>query len=366
MKTLAVILAGGVGARLWPRSREHKPKQFLSISSEQTLIQQTFARIRSIVPPEDVIVITGVSTLDLARQQLPEIPAENIIAEPFGRNTAAAIGLAMTIAPTRHPDEEVTLAIFPADHVVVNTRDFIYAASLCASMASSMEGLILLGVQPVRPETGFGYIQAEDHNSLVLDTITDTAYTLRRITNFAEKPDVETAIRFVNSGDFLWNTGIMFARVSSLQSAFEEHLPDHAQLFKMLSRHVGKPTYPETLDNVYRQLRSVSVDYGILEKSRHIYVIEGTFDWNDIGSWDSVYQMLQKDSSNNALVGDVIALDAHDNFVSAQNKMIALVGVEDLVVIESEDALVICRRGHSQEVKDVVDFLRRRQIREFL
>ncbi len=369
MKTVAVILAGGVGARLWPRSRERQPKQFLSIigdsSVEHTLIQQTYDRIRSIFSTGDVFVITNTSMLDLAYKQLPNIPHDNIISEPFGRNTAAAIGLALTVIQPRY-DDDVTFAFFPADHVITNTRDFVYAVSLCASMASSMDGIISLGVQPVRPETGFGYIQAEDQTPLVLDTSTDSAYTLRRIASFAEKPDIETAVRLVNAGDFLWNTGIFFARATSLQEAFEEHLPEHAHLFKLLTKHLDKDSYSETLDNIYRQLRSVSIDYGMMEKARNTYVIEGTFDWNDVGSWDAVYQLSQKDTSNNVSEGEVITIDTNDCFVSSQKKLIALVGVDDLVVVESDDAIVICRRGHSQDVKDIIDFMRRRQIHEFL
>jgi mannose-1-phosphate guanylyltransferase len=375
MKTIAVILAGGVGARLWPRSRERKPKQFLRVlgdkTSEPTLLQQAYERIRPTFAPEDIYVVTNASTLALAHEQVPELPTNNILAEPFGRNTAAAIALAMTVITARHSEgaetEEITFAFFPSDHLIKNTQDFIYAVSLCASMASSMEGVVLLGVQPVRPETGFGYIQAEDQTPLTLDISSEATYTLRRVANFAEKPDIETAIRFVNSGDFLWNTGIFFARTSSLQSAFEEHLPDHAHLFfRLLAKHVDKDTYAATLDNVYRQVRSVSIDYGVMEKSRTTYVIEGAFDWNDVGTWDAIYQMSTKDVANNVLEGNAQAFQAEDNFVSAKTKMIALVGVDDLVVVESDDAILICRRGQSQDVKEIVDFLRRRQIREML
>jgi mannose-1-phosphate guanylyltransferase len=377
MKTIAVILAGGVGARLWPRSRERKPKQFLRVlgdkANEQTLLQQAYERIRPTFDPSHIYVVTNVSTIALVQEQIPELPASNILAEPFGRNTAAAIALAITVIMARQAqaagrsDEDCTLAFFPSDHIVKNTQDFIYAVSLCASMASSMDGVVMLGVQPVRPETGFGYIQAEDQTSLTLDISAEATYTLRRVANFAEKPDIETAIRFVNSGDFLWNTGIFFARTQSLQSAFEEHLPDHAHLFfRLLAKHVDKETYAATLDNVYRQARSVSIDYGVMEKARTTYVIEGAFDWNDVGTWDAIYQLSTKDAANNVLEGNAQAFQAEDNFVSAKTKMIALVGVDDLVVVESDDAIVICRRGQSQDVKEIVDFLRRRQMRDYL
>jgi mannose-1-phosphate guanylyltransferase len=393
MHTAAVLLAGGVGARLWPRSREHKPKQFLRIIGEQTLLQQAFDRVRRSFSVEDIFVVTNISTVELTREQLPELPAANILAEPFGRNTATAIALALTVIPSRygivlphggvssaimgHSDMhrttlpepammmDMALAFFPSDHVIGNVPDFVYTISLCASMVSSMEGIILLGVPPVRPETGFGYIQAEEHTSLTLDVSTETTYTLRRITSFAEKPDIETAIRFVNAGDFLWNTGIFFARASSLHEALEEYLPDHANLFRLLAKHVGKDSFAATLDSVYRQVRSVSIDYGIMEKARNTYVIEGAFDWNDVGTWDAVYQLSSKDSANNVFESDALAFDAEDNFVSAK-KLVALVGVDDLVVVESDDAIVICRRGQSQNVKEVVDFMRRRQIRDFL
>jgi mannose-1-phosphate guanylyltransferase len=380
MKTVAVILAGGVGARLWPLSREHAPKQFLSILSEKTLLQQTFERIRPAFALDDVFVITNTSTVALVNEQVPELPAENIIAEPFGRNTAAAIALAMTVIPARYASnstptnvvntlpqgtEDITLAFFPSDHIVRNTSDFVYAVSLCASMASTMNGIILLGVQPVRPETGFGYIQAEDQTPLTLDISSEATYTLRRIASFAEKPDIETAIRFVNSGDFLWNTGIFFARASVLHEAFEELLPDHVNLFRLLPKHLDKDSYEATLDTIYRQVRAISVDYGLMERARNTYVIEGAFDWNDVGSWDAIYQLSQKDAANNVFESEALAFDASDNFVSAQ-KMVALIGVDDLVIVETDDAIVVCRRGQAQDVKEAVDFFRRRQIREFL
>lgn len=365
MKTIAVILAGGVGARLWPHSRERKPKQFLPVIGNQTLIQQTFERITPIYHPDDIYVVTSEITRSLLEEQLPGLPVENIITEPFGRNTAAAIGLALTIIPHRYNDA-ITFAFFPSDHIVSNTRDFLYAVSICASMASSMEGMILLGVQPVRPETGFGYIQAEDQTPLVLDTSTDSAYTLRRITNFAEKPDIETAIRFMNAGDFLWNTGIFFVSSSVIQSLFDEYLPEHAHLFKLLHKHLDKQSYAETLDSLYRQLRSVSIDYGLMEKAKNIYVIEGTFDWNDVGTWDAVYQLSQKDVANNVTAGDVITINTNDCFVSAHKKMIALVGVDDLIIVETDDAMIVCRRGHAHDIKEVVDFMRRRDIQIFL
>lgn len=367
MKTIALILAGGGGVRLWPHSREHKPKQFLTLFDNKSLIQHTFDRLCLAHKVEDIVVVTSAQLLDLTKEQLPNLPAGNIIIEPFGRNTAAAIGFALLHLQARI-DEDFTLGVFPADHIITNTRDFTYTASLCAETAAVTDGIISLGVPPTRPETGLGYIQAFDETPRVLEeTYVSPLQAMRKVLTFAEKPDIETAIRFVNSGDFLWNTGIFFARSSVLWRSFEEFLPDHSHVLRLIQKHLGKESYDSTLAMLYRQLKSISIDYGMMEKVRTSYVVEGSFDWSDVASWDSMYQLAAKDAQDNVLEGEVIAVNVSNSYVKASsNRLIALVDIDDVLVVDSDEALVICRIGHGQSVKDVVDFLRRKQMKDFL
>jgi mannose-1-phosphate guanylyltransferase len=365
MQTKALILAGGGGIRLWPLSRERKPKQFLPLFDNMSLVQQTFERLSLGYAAQDIFVATSENLIPLVREQLPNLPEENVIVEPFGRNTAAAIGLAM-IHLQRRFAEEFVLAVFPSDHLIANRRDFLYSISLAAETAAITDGVIVLGVPPTRPETGLGYIQAFDETPRVVESFTSPLHAMRKILTFAEKPDIETAIRFLNSGDFLWNTGIFFARTSVLWKNYEEFLPDHLHILRLLQRHLDKDTYGDTLRRVYRQFRSTSIDYGIMEKSRNGYVFEGTFDWSDVSSWDSMHQLASKDADDNAIEGEVIAVNVSNSFVKAQKKLIALVDVDDLIVVDTDDALIICRSGHGQNVTEVVDFLRRKQMNDFL
>jgi mannose-1-phosphate guanylyltransferase len=366
MKTFALILAGGGGVRLWPHSRESKPKQFLTLFDNKSLLQHTYERIRATYAPEDIFIVTSRQLLALVEEQLPEVRLENAILEPYGRNTAAAIGLALIVLQAKM-EEDYVLSVFPADHIITNQRDFTYATSLCAETAAITDGIISLGVQPTRPDTGLGYIQAFDETPRVLEeTFISPLQAMRKVLTFAEKPDIETAIRFVNAGDFLWNTGMFFARGSILWKSFEEHLPDHTHVFRLVQKHLGKDTYEATLATMYRQVKSISIDYGVMEKARNSYVIEGSFDWSDIASWDSMYQLAAKDAADNVLEGEVVAVNVSNSYVKAGKRLITLVDIDDILVVDSDDAVMICRIGHGQSVKDIVDFLRRKQIKDFL
>ncbi len=361
MKYVAVIMAGGVGAKLWPRSRERRPKQFSHIIGEGTMIQNTLAALRPLFASEDIFVVTNESMLPLVHEQLPDIPYQNIITEPFGRNTAPCIALAATLICARY-DSDTVLAVFPSDHYITSVSEFQRCIRTGCSAAAETGDIITLGVEPTRPESEYGYIQIRDNEHVCTN---DNGF-LRRISTFAEKPDTDTARRFLTSGDFLWNTGIFFWKISTFRTAFDRYLPDFAPFFKLLDKHIGKPSYNEILDTVYRQLRSISLDYAILEKADNILVIEGNFGWSDVGSWDEVYRLSLKDTNNNALEGDVIAVNSTNCYAKSDGKLIGLVGVEDLIVVDSDEAIVICRRGSAQDVRELINFLRRKQINHFL
>lgn len=361
MKNVAVVMAGGVGARLWPRSRERQPKQFTHIIGEGTMIQNTVEILKNRFDPNDIFIVTSASMVPIVHEQLPDIPTENIIAEPFGRNTAPCIALAVAHIDARY-GENTVVAVFPSDHFITSISEFLQCVRTGCSAAAEIGDIITLGVEPTRPEAAFGYIQIRENEHVCT---TDNGF-LRRISTFAEKPDIDTAKRFVASGDFLWNTGIFFWKTSTFREAFAKYLPDYAPFFKLLDKHIGKESYGEILDTVYRQLRAISLDYAILEKADNILVIEGNFGWSDVGSWDEVYCLAMKDANNNAIEGEVIAIDSTNCYAKSNGKLIGLVGVEDLIVVDSDVALFICKRGASQNVKELVNFLRRKQINHFL
>jgi mannose-1-phosphate guanylyltransferase len=357
----AVIMAGGVGARFWPKSRERSPKQFLEITGSGTMIQNTCARIEGVVPAMNTFVVTNKLQEELIFKQLPSIPAENILIEPVGRNTAPCIGLAASII--HRIDPKGVMIVLPADHVIRDVDNFVRVIKIAAKAAEESDALITIGIKPSRPETGYGYIQFDEelqpNNPLREEGIL-------RVKTFAEKPNVETAERFLQSGDFLWNSGMFVWKPQSILKAIEIHLPDlHAQL-KTLNQKTGSPEFKSALEQAYGQIRSISIDYGVMEKAGNVFVAKGDFGWSDVGSWDEVVRLASPDADRNSIKGVVIAKDATGNYIDAGDKVVAAVGVEDLIIVVTEDAVLVCKKGRSQDVKEIVDYLRRKQMNDHL
>lgn len=362
MKTVALIMAGGLGAQFWPRSSERHPKQFIHLLGEGTMIQNTVARLAPLFDYEDIYIVAPASYSSMLRQQLPAIPVENLIKEPFGRNTAPCIALS-AITLNQHFSGDTIMTVLPSDHIVHNVREFHHNIEISQQAAAELDGIVALGVKPSRPETRFGYVQVSDNPEYVGELF---ASGVRKAYSFAEKPDAATAHRFCDSGDFLWNTGIFSTTLDSFHSALHTYLPDHSALFDFIRQNLLKDNYPQILQDMYRQMRSVSVDYGIMEKANNVYVVEGTFGWSDVGTWDELYRLSMKDAKNNVIEGDVIAINSTNCLVSSSEKFIGIIGVEDLIVIDSEHAIVICKRGEAHNVKQLVDFMRRKQINRHL
>lgn len=362
MKKIAVVMAGGLGLRFWPRSTEKKPKQFVHLTGEGAMLQNTFERLLNVFPPEDIYIVTFDSFSSLVMEQLPALPKENLLLEPFGRNTAPCIALAWANLADSLPDDAV-MCVFPSDHVIYNIGEFVESVETAAITAHQMHGLVTIGVSPTRPETQYGYVQIKDERG-TLGELFDK--NVRRTTTFAEKPDLGTARRFLQSGDFLWNSGIFFWRIDSLASSLDRFLPEHSAQFKILRKHCGKPSYQDNLLDTYKQINSISVDYGILEKADNVYVVESSFRWSDLGTWDELYRISMKDASNNVIEGDVIPLNTSNCLINSCGRMIGIVGVEDLIVIDSEEALLICKRGDSDSVNEIISYLRRKQINNLL
>lgn len=355
MKIYAVIMAGGVGSRFWPRSKEKSPKQLLKIFGDNTMIQDTVNRLKGLVDTEDVFVITNKIQRPEIIKQLPGVPEENIIEEPFGRNTAACIGLASIIIERKTKDG-VTI-ILPADHIINEREEFHKTLKSAAEFAYKSKGLVTIGIKPGRPETGYGYIQVDEKK------VSDNIFP---VFTFAEKPNYATAVRFLESGDFYWNSGMFIWRVDSILEEIDMYLPDLGEGLKAIKKDLTKPELPVTLSNIYGQLKSISIDYGIMEKSKRVFLTKGTFSWSDVGSWEEVYNLTGKDENGNSKIGNIFSEMVVDSYIYSPDKFTAVLGVDNLIIINSEDALLICRRDQSQNVKKIVEHLKVNKLTEYL
>lgn len=355
-------MAGGAGLKLWPRSNEKHPKQFQHLLGDGTMIENTVSRLYPYFAPEEIFVVSPESYSQFVYEQLPSIPKENVITEPFGKNTAPCVSLVLTTIYEKIDDNTVIYAL-PADHVINNVREFHTSLEAAGLAAFATDGIVTIGVTPTRPETAFGYIQVrentKEHHSF-------SSIGVRYTSTFAEKPDKETARRFFESGDFLWNSGIFVSKVNTFWSAIEKYMPEHFQLFKLIKRTVGKEMYSEAVIDAYKQMQSVSLDYAILEKADNVYVVQSTFGWSDLGTWDELYRLSMKDGRNNVILGDVIASGISNSFVMSSDRLIGLAGVDNLIVVDTEEALLILRRGKSEDIIEIIDYMRRKQINYFL
>jgi mannose-1-phosphate guanylyltransferase len=361
MNLYAVIMAGGVGSRLWPRSRERSPKQLLHVIGDGTMIQNTIARLQPMVPYENIFIVTNRAQIEAFREQVPQVPARNLIAEPFGRNTAPCIALASVMLEERDPNG--VMLVLPADHFIENVREFQQQLKTACDAAYETGGLVTMGITPTRPETGYGYIQVGEPGSVAAHL---AERGVRRVLTFAEKPDLPTAERFLASGDFLWNSGMFIWRVDAIAEALQTYLPELHEQVQTLRTALGTTRFGEVLESVYSQIHPISIDYGVMEKARNALVIRCDFGWSDVGSWDETYRLARKDDDGNSIVGDVVTVGTTGSFIRTSGRMIATVGVEDLIIVDTPDALLVCRRGDSQRVQAVVDYLRRKKISSLL
>ncbi len=355
MNLYAVIMAGGVGSRFWPRSRAATPKQLLKIFGDDTMIQATVNRLKGLVNNEKIFVITNEIQKEQITEQLAEIPPENIIAEPFGKNTAPCVGLSAAIINKIDPD--AVILTLPADHLILNEEKFRNTLANAADFAYENDALVTIGIVPTRPETGYGYIQIGEE---------EISRGIFKVQTFAEKPNLSTAKRFVKSGDFYWNSGMFIWRGDTILSEIETHMPDLYHGVLQIREAYGNDDFEKVLRSVYGQLRSISIDYGVMEKSSKVYLTKGEFDWNDVGSWEAVYQLSERDDKGNAQIGDVYTEKTFGSYIYSKDKFAAVIGVENLVIIETKDALLVCNRDDAQSVKNVVDFLKVRNRDELL
>jgi mannose-1-phosphate guanylyltransferase len=365
----AVILAGGRGTRFWPRSRTRTPKQLLNIVGDDTMIHQTVARLSPLFPASRLWVVTNTEQAAEVRRQLPAVPTLHVLAEPLGRNTAAAIGLAAVhLLRTAPPD--ALMAILPADHVITQTERYRRIVRAALKVAARPGALVCLGIPPTRPDTGFGYI--ESPGELLKRAHRVSGVPVLPVRRFTEKPPLARARRYVASGRYLWNAGMFFWRVSTFLALLERFLPKtHAALLR-LADTIGTPRYDAALRRVYPQLENVSVDYAILEPASRdrrrspVFVLPAAIGWSDIGSWAAVYELLAAKAGENVSAGSLLALDAAGNFLWSPHKFIAAVGIHDLVVVDTPDALLICPRDRAQDVGRIVKQLESQKARKLL
>jgi mannose-1-phosphate guanylyltransferase len=356
----AVLMAGGVGTRFWPMSRKAYPKQLLNFSGTKSMLQKTYDRVKTLTTDEKILVITSAELKKAVEKQLPFVPKDNIIGEPEGKNTAPCIGLAAKIVERRASENEV-MVILPADHLVSNVANFRKTLQVGVAYAKESDSLVTLGIQPTYPETGYGYIQVDEK------VTTKREKDIYRVRTFAEKPNLETAERFIKSGDFLWNSGMFIWSVKAIMKEIDEHLPELSEDLKLIGNCVGRPKFRKALLDMYSRTKSVSIDYGIMEVAKNVYVIKSDFQWNDLGSWEAVYNISHKDKNGNVChTKKEILLDAKNNYFYSPKKLFAAVDVEGLVVVDMDDAILICSKEKSQHVKVIVDYLSRKKMKSYL
>jgi mannose-1-phosphate guanylyltransferase len=353
----ALIMAGGSGTRFWPKSRERHPKQLLNIYGEKTMLQNTMDRLRPLIADEDTFVISTESQGAQIREQLPQLPVQNLIIEPKGKNTAPAIGLASL--HIQRLDPEAVMVVLPSDHLITDTEKFIKTLRVGEEAAQNGQ-LVTIGIEPAYPSTGYGYIQVNEKIEIRDDV------NILRVKTFAEKPNLATARRFLESGEFLWNSGIFIWKVQAILNEIEEHLPHLYDSLMEIKPTIGAANEVETVSRVYCQIKSISIDYGVMEYAKEVSVLRGNFGWNDLGSWDEVYKYSDKDKYSNVIVGNHLVKDSNHCYVEAPKKSVALLGVENLIVVDTEDAILICPRDRAQDVKDLVEMAKRKNLDHLL
>ncbi|RME00009.1 MAG: mannose-1-phosphate guanylyltransferase [Calditrichaeota bacterium] len=355
---LALIMAGGSGTRFWPKSRKKHPKQLLSIYGKETMLQQTVNRLKPAVPVEKIFIVSTQSQIEEIQKQLPQIPPQNIIVEPVGKNTAPCIGLGALYM--RRVDPEEVMVVLPADHLITKEELWLQQLQQAEAVARHTNALVTIGIRPSYPSTGYGYIQFTN------DVVNIDSISAYKVKTFAEKPNYETACRFLESGDFLWNSGIFIWKISTILREIEEHLPEIHDALNKIDQAIGTPKEKETIDFIYRQIRSISIDYGVMEYAKEVYVLAGNFGWNDLGSWNEVYEIQPKDEQKNVAKEHHVLLDTRGCLVDVNNKVVAAIGLKDMIIVDTEDAMLICPRDRAQDVREVVEALKRKKMDHLL
>jgi len=354
-----LIMAGGSGTRFWPRSLKAKPKQYLTIFGDQSLIQSTIGRFARFIPEDSIYVVSNKGQKEVLEEQASNLKKENLIYEPIGKNTLPAIGLSALFVAKNDPDG--IMVVSPADHLTKNDELFQETIESAAKIAIEKDGIVTIGITPNAPATGYGYIQIADEIKIG-QTIKSFA-----VNRFVEKPNLETAKTYISSGMYFWNAGIFVFKVSVFLKAVEKHAPALYTDLQEIGKTIGTAGYEQVLDKMYGRVDSVSVDYGIMEKADNVYLVKGDFEWNDLGSWEEVYKYDPvKDENQNACIGQTVLIDARNSYVYAPNSLVAVVGLDDVIVVQEGNAILVCKRSHAEEIKQVVDQLKSKNMESYL
>ena len=355
-----IIMAGGVGSRFWPLSRRQKPKQFLDIlGTGETLIQLTFRRFKATCKKENIFVVTNADHKDLVLEQL-DINPSNILTEPFRRNTAPCLAYGTFRILKEHPD--AVIAVTPSDHLIVKEDKFCEVIQKCFDFANGNDALITIGIKPDKPETGYGYIQADQKKPV-------KGYDgLLKVKTFTKKPDIDLARVFIESGDFYWNSGVFIWSIKSIMKAFEKHLPDMYSAFDEGKNIFGTKQETKFIGKTYAECKSISIDYGIMEKAENVYVMCTDIGWSDLGTWSSLYEHTTPDKNGNAIVrGNVFSYDNKGNiFNISPGKVAVLQGLEDYIVVDSEDVLLVVKKEEEQNIKNYLEDVKKEEEEKYL
>ncbi|MBU1014265.1 MAG: mannose-1-phosphate guanylyltransferase [Bacteroidetes bacterium] len=344
-----VIMAGGIGSRFWPMSKTSNPKQFIDIlGSGSTLIQQTFSRFLKICPSENILIVTNQIYKNLVMEQLPNISENQVLCEPIGRNTAPCIAYANYKILQTNPDAKIIVA--PSDHIILKENEFINTLLSALKASTDNDWLITLGIRPSRPDTGYGYIQYLDKEIYKPDN------RLKKVKTFTEKPALEKAKMFLESGDYLWNAGIFIWSLASINKAFEMYLPNVNSLFKKGIGLYNTANETSFINETYTSCQNISIDYGVMEKADNVYVLASDFGWSDLGTWGSLYDVREKDQNENSIIGNnVMTYDTKNCIVHVpKDKLVVLQGLDNFIVVENDGVLLICKKNEEQQIKQFV------------
>lgn len=364
MLRVAVIMAGGAGERFWPLSRRHRPKQLLRLTGERSMLQDSVERVSGLVGRENIYIVTGEDQAPLVEKALPDLPPQNILREPMGRDTAAC--LALSLAHVCNCDTDPTMAVMTADHCIGQPDRFEADCRAAFTVAELEDVLVTFGIQPTRPETGFGYIELGEQ---IAERDGSKVFRVRR---FREKPDQDTARTFLEAGNFLWNSGMFVWRCSVLREAMAKHAPFLARAAGEMAAAIGQPDERERIAGVFGRLPKISVDYAIMENAENVRCVRAAFDWDDVGAWSALTRLHPTDDDGNVVLANAVTIDTSDSIIfsgeggaSGEGPLVATLGVKDLVVVVSEDAILVCPRDQAQRIKEVVKKLRESKREDF-
>ena len=358
MEITAVIMAGGKGERFWPKSRTNLPKQFLNISgSSKSMIQQCVERLEKLIPIAQIFIVTNELYAELIKIQIPHLPTDNIIIEPIGRNTAPCVGLASIIIEEKFP--ESTMVVIPSDHIIKN-EDELLGILKTATLLSERNCAITLGVAPGYAETGYGYIEISDESSVL------NGLPIHKVEKFVEKPDFETAKKYLESGNYYWNSGIFVWKVRVIRNYIKLYMPEMHELLEIMRAEMLTGVRDDVVQKYFHEMPEQSIDYGIMEKLSDIFMIPCEFGWDDVGSWTALERINESDEDGNIVRGNILSIDTKRCIIESNGRLIATLGIEDLIVVETDDVTLICQKDRAQEIKNVIKELKNQKKDQYL